>query len=399
MSFVSFLGLVYQIFLAKIPNIAWIRHQWLLATKIGQLYALRADFIGIERSAILTKLYEQNFDTSQKNTPSVSHFTETFQSHFRTIDTAPFSEASIGKVYRAELTDGTEVVIKVIKDDFRPSFVRDVTKLKRYFRGMIFFYPKLAKVADPIGTLEDLERMTLSELDLQNEIKGIAMLQKTLTQHQDFLATAVQFPLSFPRTYPELSSEMILVSDKLTGKSFRELLETHTLPYPVLLDFFFQHVFCMLLDGYFHEDIHSGNIFYQDEKIYLLDNGSIGFASGRLRKWLVTMFYHLTHDEFAEAAVWLVSMANNVTENEKHFDQFQKDFVKLYAGFNTKTLAELSLTQQMMASIKMAVHAGYVFERGMYPIIKSFMYLDGMARQCKPDTILMQDVRPLIEKC
>lgn len=91
-------------------------------------------------------------------------------------------------------------------------------------------------------------------------------------------------------------------------------------------------------------------------------------------------------------------MANNVTENTKHFDQFQADFVKLYAEFNTKTLAELSLTQQMMASIKMAVHAGYVFERGMYPIIKSFMYLDGMARQCKPDTILMQDVRPLIEK-
>jgi ubiquinone biosynthesis protein len=91
-------------------------------------------------------------------------------------------------------------------------------------------------------------------------------------------------------------------------------------------------------------------------------------------------------------------MANNTSENQKHFDQFQADFVKLYAEFNTKTLAELSLTQQMMASIKMAVHAGYVFERGMYPIIKSFMYLDGMARQCKPDTILMQDVRPLIEK-
>jgi len=91
-------------------------------------------------------------------------------------------------------------------------------------------------------------------------------------------------------------------------------------------------------------------------------------------------------------------MANNVTENAKHFDQFQRDFVKLYEGFNTKTLAELSLTQQMMASIKMAVHAGYVFERGMYPIIKSFMYLDGMARKCNPNTILLRDVRPLIEK-
>lgn len=110
------------------------------------------------------------------------------------------------------------------------------------------------------------------------------------------------------------------------------------------------------------------------------------------------MFYHLTRDEFAEAAQSLVSMANNATENERNFPSFQKDFIKLYDGFGTKTLVELSLTQQMMASIKMAVHAGYIFERGMYPIIKSFMYLDGMARKCKPDTILLRDVRPLIEK-
>lgn len=108
------------------------------------------------------------------------------------------------------------------------------------------------------------------------------------------------------------------------------------------------------------------------------------------------MFYHLTHDNFSEAATSLVSMASNTVENQKHFLKFQQDFIKLYDGFSTKTLAELSLTQQMMASIKMAVHAGYVFERGMYPIIKSFMYLDGMARKCKPDTILLQDVKPLI---
>lgn len=240
--------------------------------------------------------------------------------------------------------------------------------------------------------------MTLSELDLQNEIRGIKVLQKTLDIHHVFLEQSLTYPLKFPIIYPNLSSEKILVSEKLIGKSFRDLLESHSLPYPVLIDFFFQHVFCMLLDGYFHEDIHSGNIFYQDGEIYLIDNGSIGFASQKLRIGLISMFDHLTHSRFPEAAIALVSMANNNLENEQYFAEFQIDFVKLYEGFNIKTLAELSLTQQMMASIKMAVHAGYVFERGMYPIIKSFMYLDGMARQCKPDTILMHDVRPLIEK-
>ena len=290
------------------------------------------------------------------------------------------------------------MVIKVIKSDFREKFITDVNRLKKYFKYIIFFYPKLARVADPIGTLEDLERMTLSELDLRNEIQGISVLRKTLDAHRDFIKKTVSHELTFPECITELSSEKILVSERLSGSSFRELLDAGTLPYPILIDFFFQHVFCMLLDGYFHEDIHSGNIFYQDNKIYLLDNGSIGFASPKLRHGLISFFDNLTHDRIRESASSLILMAENVEENKHNFSQYERDFCKLYEGFSRKTLRELSLTQQMMASIKMAVHAGYTFERGMYPIIKSFMYLDGMARACKPNTKLMEDVRPLIEQ-
>lgn len=395
MSLPSFLWLLYQIFIAKIPNLDSIRQKWLLATKIGQLYALRADFIGIERANILTQLYEKNFDTMQTNT----HFSfeESFRQQFESIDEVAFSEASIGKVYGAKWR-WRDVVIKVIKSDFREKFITDVNRLKKYFRYIILFYPKLARVADPIGTLEDLERMTLSELDLRNEIKGISTLKKTLDDHRDFIKKTVSHELTFPECIWELSSEKILVSERLTGSSFRELLDAGTLPYPVLIDFFFQHVFCMLLNGYFHEDIHSGNIFYQDNKIYLLDNGSIGFASPKLRHGLTSFFDNLTHDRIRESASSLILMAENVEENKHNFPQYERDFCKLYEGFSSKTLKELSLTQQMMASIKMAVHAGYTFERGMYPIIKSFMYLDGMARACKPDTKLMEDVRPLIEQ-
>ncbi len=395
MSLFSFFWLIYQIFIARAPNLDSIRRKWLLATKIGQLYALRADFIGVDRANILTQLYEKNFDTSKINTPY--SFEENFRQKFESIDDVAFSEASIGKVYGARWK-WSDVVIKVIKSDFREKFINDVNRLKKYFRFMIFFYPKLARVADPIGTLEDLERMTLSELDLRNEIRWISTLRKTLDKHANFINQTVTHTLVFPECITELSSEKILVSERLTGRSFRELLDSGTLLYPVLIDFFFQHVFCMLLDGYFHEDIHSGNIFFQDNKIYLLDNGSIGFASEKLRHGLTSFFDDLTHDRIEDAATSLILMSENTEQNQHNFTQYKIDFCKLYEGFSQKTLRELSLTQQMMASIKMAVHAGYTFERGMYPIIKSFMYLDGMARACRPDTKLMEDVRPLIEQ-
>jgi len=39
-----------------------------------------------------------------------------------------------------------------------------------------------------------------------------------------------------------------------------------------------------------------------------------------------------------------------------------------------------------------------VFERGMFPIIKSLMYLDGMVLSCKPDAVLMKDMRAFIDE-
>jgi ubiquinone biosynthesis protein len=52
----------------------------------------------------------------------------------------------------------------------------------------------------------------------------------------------------------------------------------------------------------------------------------------------------------------------------------------------------------MMDTIKLGVHSGMEFERGMFAIIKSLMYLDGMVLRCRPKAVLMEDMRPFIGK-
>jgi len=52
----------------------------------------------------------------------------------------------------------------------------------------------------------------------------------------------------------------------------------------------------------------------------------------------------------------------------------------------------------MMETIKLGVHSGMVFERGMFPIIKSLMYLDGMVLKCNPEAVLLKDMRRFIEE-
>ena len=62
--------------------------------------------------------------------------------HFESIEMRPFAAASIGQIHRAVMTDGTKVVVKIIKSDFEASFKRDVQRMKRWIRMGLFFNPR-----------------------------------------------------------------------------------------------------------------------------------------------------------------------------------------------------------------------------------------------------------------
>ena len=51
----------------------------------------------------------------------------------------------------------------------------------------------------------------------------------------------------------------------------------------------------------------------------------------------------------------------------------------------------------MMETTKLGVNSGMRFERGMFSIIKSLMFLDGMVLRCNPDAVLLEDMRQFVD--
>jgi ubiquinone biosynthesis protein len=51
----------------------------------------------------------------------------------------------------------------------------------------------------------------------------------------------------------------------------------------------------------------------------------------------------------------------------------------------------------MMETIKLGINHGMEFDEDIFPIIKSFMYMDGMVLKCRPEAVLMKDVREFIK--
>ncbi len=397
MNWINFIRLIRTIYGNKRPDIAFIESLGLLAVKIGQTYALRLDFLSEQTCKHLTQLYRHTdaLAPASFRTLLESAVDAKWMNSFASIDEEPLASASVGQVHRAELKNGKPVVVKLIKHDFIESFTMDVRSLRSMLRFVIFFYPKLAKVADPLGILDTIERGTLDELDLRKEAAGQDVLRH-ITEEQ-----SARFNLSrlyFPEIYRELSGERYMVTEFAAGETFDELLTRGALSYDELLDLFHIHGFFVFCIGTFHGDIHPGNIIKMpDGKFAFIDTGAISRVGDRMRRGLFDFFDALSLYDYDACARSLNSMADRGIGGTA-YAKFRERFLVLYQDFTNATVSQVSLTKRMMETIKLGVNCGMIFERGMYPIIKSLMYLDGMVLRCNPQAVLVRDMRKFIDE-
>ena len=396
MNWLQFARLIHSIYRhgGALPDLDWIQRLGLLAVKLGQVHALRIDFLDREKCEHLARLYRRNVSLPAQDFNDLLRVAAggEFFEQFAEISKEPLACASVGQVHRARLKDGSPVVIKAVKRDVRQQFVADVASLKRLFALCTTLYPKLRQVGDPAGILSDIEEYTLSELDLRHEVEGQKILR---TIHDNNRERFDLSQLRFAEIYEPLCNERVMVSEWIPGPSFDELLEAGQLSYQQVLDLFRIHGFHMFCIGTFHGDMHPGNVLLCDGKLCFIDTGYIGTVGQKIRRGLFRFFAALSEHDYPRCAVALNSMSENELSGPA-FDTFRGMFVELYADFEGSTVAQVSLTKKMMQTIKLGVHQGMRFEKGIFAIIRSLMYLDGMVLRCNPGAVLLRDMRPFI---
>ena len=381
----------------KPVNIEKIQSMGLLAVKLGQICALRPDLLEPERCIQLQELYSRAPTIPEENFEKLlSKYTdEGFTDNFNFIDSKPFAAASIGQIHKAELKDGTKVVIKIIKGDFKKTFEKDVRRMKRWMRMGLFFNPKLKKVGNPIGLLNHIEDYTLRELNLLNEITGKERLEKLAEEYSG------KFPmpkLRFPKIWKELSNENLLVMEEITHPTLESHLNSKTMEWDDLLQLFRIHGAYMFGMGVFHGDLHPGNAMMTDDKDFIfIDTGAICEAPEHVRKALFGFFYFLAKGELKNAFDAMLTMAA-VAPTGKTLQTYYDSMFELYDGFVGTSVSEVSLTQQMMKTVKAAVLAGCSFGDEAFPIIRSLMYMDGMVLKGHPHVDLISSMGPYLDE-
>jgi predicted unusual protein kinase regulating ubiquinone biosynthesis (AarF/ABC1/UbiB family) len=224
--------------------------------KLGQFLSARADILPIQITDELAGL--------QDEVPAapLPYILEIIQSElgaapqalFATFEQTPVAAASLGQVYYGTLDDGRRVAIKVQRPRIEEIVEIDLSAVLWAVR-IVKNYPAIRKRADLETLFTEFARVLREELDYVKEAHSA----------QAFRANFVDQPgVYFPEPYPELSSQRVLVMERIDGFKINDYarLEAEGVDRAELASrmnrAFLKQCF---VDGFFHADPHPGNLF------------------------------------------------------------------------------------------------------------------------------------------
>ncbi len=310
---------------------------------------------------------------------------------FARFDVEPLAAASIAQVHRAQLKDGTEVIVKIRRPGITDIIEADLRLLGRLAALAESEIPAL-KPYRPQLLVREFAKSLRRELDLAAECHNaerIAANMQTLPY------------IVIPKVYWTHTGARVNVQDYIGGIAGDDLLRLAAaagLDRNLLAQRGAQAVLKMIVeDGFFHADPHPGNVFYLDgNRVAFIDFGMVGRLSDRRREELLQLLLGLVErDAQAVADVLMDWTGDDHGVNLAQLETEIETFVDQYHG---TPLAQLSLGQMLgdVTAILRDHHLGLPSDLAL--LIKAFISLEGMGRGLDPGFHMATEATPLLRK-
>lgn len=360
--------------------------------KLGQILAGRADLFGPDWIAEFEKLHSRvpALPLEQLRPQLREDLGGEPEDVFARFDTEPLAAASIAQVHRAQLKDGTEVVVKIRRPGISDTIAADLRLLGRLAALAEAELPAL-KPYRPQQLVRELARSLQRELDLASECRSA----ERIAAHMAGLPWIV-----VPRVHWDFTKERINVQDFVDGIPGHELarLDAAGLDRRLLAQRGAQAVLKQIVeDGLFHADPHPGNVFYlPGNRIAFVDFGMVGRLSVRRREELLQLLLGLVErNPQTVADVLLDWTGDDHGVNLSTLESEIEAFVDQYHG---APLSELNLGQMLgdVTAILREHHLGLPSDLAL--LIKAFITLEGMGRGLDPGFHMTTEALPQLRQ-
>lgn len=276
----------------------WLRERFVMLgptfVKIGQVLSTRPDLVPLPYVDEMASLQDQvpPFDNDLAHRIIAEELVRPIDEIFAVINPFPIAAASIGQVYKAKLLDGTDVVVKVQRPGLIPIVTLDLAILRR-LTTFIDRHPRLSRGMPYTAILDEFGITMFEQADYAKEGHYAERFRENFKH----------FPkIGTPRIHWDLTTSRVMTMDFVHGMKVTDLvaLEDAGVSFQEVVRIGVRATIKQILeDGFFHADVHPGNLFvdYQGTLVYI-DFGMAGELSPYVQEKIVDIFLHSVHRNF-----------------------------------------------------------------------------------------------------
>lgn len=357
--------------------------------KFGQALSTRADLIGPEMAHSLAQLQDRlpAFHSDQARRQVRRETGQTVDALFRRFDPEPVAAASIAQVHYAEMHDGRRVAVKLLRPNIRRRMQADTNLFYALARILEWMAPDLRRLR-LVTAVDQFTQISDMELDLRLEAAAAGKLAYNMADDDGIHVPVVDLE--------HTSSAMLVIEwvegiriddvDALSnaGHDIERITETAA-------RCFFNQVF---RDGFFHADMHPGNIFIaEDGTLVPIDFGIMGhldFADRLFLARLLTAMLDRDYDLVARLHSDAGMLGPDVSL--AHFSQSVRAVADPIMG---KALGDVSLGTVLGQIMALSSRFSISVQPQFNLLQKTMMMAEGVARQLNPEADMWGLARPL----
>lgn len=309
---------------------------------------------------------------------------------FRSFDRTALASASVAQVHLAQLHDGREAAVKILRPDIGKIIRSDLQLLDAGASLMEGLWSD-GKRLKPHEVVAEFGHHLEDELDLMREAANASQLRR------NFAGSPL---LAVPEIYWEYCSTEVMVMQRMHGTPVSQVaaLRAQGVDIPRLaragVEIFFTQVF---RDGYFHADMHPGNIFVTPAGQYVaLDFGIMGALTPTDKNYLAQNFLAFFRRDYRRVA--LAHIESGWTPPDTRVEEFETAIRAVCEPIFDKPLKDISFGKLLLRLFQTSRRFNMAVQPQLVMLQKTLLNIEGLGRDLDPDLDLWATAKPFLER-
>ena len=361
--------------------------------KLGQFLATRPDIIGEELSKKLENLQDKLPPFSLIEAKEIIKNdlgNETYNSIMDLSD--PVAAASIAQVHKAQINDnGTikDVAIKILRPNIKKIFNEEIDAMM-FFAFLIESFIKKTKRLKLVEVVFLLKEITNLEMDLRFEAAAA-------NEYAENTKNDVGFKV--PQIYWNFTSENVMTLDWVDGVSIRETeelkkknIDTDKIAEDIIQNFL-RHA---VRDGFFHADMHQGNIFIDNNgHIVPIDFGIMGRLDKLSKRFLAEILFGFIQRDYRKVAE--VHLIAGLVPKGVPIDDLAQALRSIGEPIFGQAVKDISGGKLLKQLFSVTEKFNMQTQPQLLMLQKTMVVVEGVARKLNPNTNIWTTSKPVLE--